>query len=136
MNPIEIQNLSANLIAKFEQLKQANSIKLKLNQQNSNFIKNYNQNNLLIAKQEIPIFIRNLSSKKDQIIKLLNWFKSDYFQWVNNPVCCSCKSTKTILLSTESASIQESYFDVSRTEIYKCSDCFLLTRFPRYKFIC
>ncbi|ODN05849.1 Peptide-N(4)-(N-acetyl-beta-glucosaminyl)asparagine amidase [Orchesella cincta] len=69
------------------------------------------------------------------LLELMDWFKNEFFTWMNSPSCPRCKqSTKGIgsgvPTPTELAS------SASRVEIYTCTSCFSdnreVARFPRY----
>lgn len=68
---------------------------------------------------------------------LMQWFKCDFFTWVNKPRCsntsCGAPPGKMDSVGVAQPSAEER--DVGwagRTEVYKCKECQQLTRFPRY----
>ncbi|XP_004302040.1 PREDICTED: peptide-N(4)-(N-acetyl-beta-glucosaminyl)asparagine amidase [Fragaria vesca subsp. vesca] len=73
-------------------------------------------------------------SKKQQdhafLLQLLFWFKQS-FSWVNQPPCDSC-GQKTVSLGMDAALPPELLHGGSRVEIYRCTSCPTVTRFPRY----
>lgn len=85
------------------------------------------------------------SEQEKQILALLRWFKEDLFTWVNKLPCDFCKvkaggarklieqEENTTLARVESANSSESPGDCSRVEVYQCTRCNNLSRFPRFK---
>ncbi|KAF8953839.1 peptide-N4-(N-acetyl-beta- glucosaminyl)asparagine amidase [Entomortierella lignicola] len=66
------------------------------------------------------------------IRRLLNWFKKDYFTWVNEPPCDSCQA-KTTCTGHVAPTAQERQDGAGVVEVYKCTQsCNATTRFPRY----
>lgn len=78
---------------------------------------------------------------QDRLLKeLLQWFKRDFFTWVNQPKCEAC--------GADTAAASEAYYNANpnagkptpeevagmagRVEIYECKTCKSITRFPRY----
>ena len=64
------------------------------------------------------------------ILSLLTWFKS-FFKWVDAPECERCHGKPSIVGMTQ-ATPQELMFGASRVENYKCNQCNIFVRFPRY----
>lgn len=62
------------------------------------------------------------------------WFKKDFFEWTNKPPCSSCGARGAALrmMSMARPSAEEMAFKASRVEVYQCTECPMLTRFPRY----
>ncbi|XP_043290065.1 peptide-N(4)-(N-acetyl-beta-glucosaminyl)asparagine amidase [Venturia canescens] len=61
------------------------------------------------------------------LVELLDWFKNQFFTWVDSPTCSVCDKGcvyERVELSTDPR--------ISRTEIHKCEDCGLEAKFPRY----
>ncbi len=67
---------------------------------------------------------------------LIAWFKRDFFKWCNKPSCIICNSSKNMSLirndSAKTANEIGPEYLVSRVEVYQCSICQNITRFPRY----
>uniref|UniRef100_A0A7S3QU05 Transglutaminase-like domain-containing protein n=1 Tax=Dunaliella tertiolecta TaxID=3047 RepID=A0A7S3QU05_DUNTE len=63
--------------------------------------------------------------------ELMQWFKRSFFKWVNAPPCAFCGS-KTTGAGVQPPNQEERAFQASRTEIYCCSVCSSITRFPRF----
>ena len=65
--------------------------------------------------------------------ELLNWFKSDFFKWVDKPRCGHCQSVSTMLVNGSSPpTLQESKGLANTVEVYSCEICGGMTRFPRF----
>ncbi|GAX78680.1 hypothetical protein CEUSTIGMA_g6118.t1 [Chlamydomonas eustigma] len=72
-------------------------------------------------------------SEEDLLVqKLLHWFKYEFFKWTDKAACAACGCLDTILQGTEGPSQEEKQHDASRVEVYRCTACSVLTRFPRY----
>ncbi|KAI7875016.1 concanavalin A-like lectin/glucanase [Lichtheimia hyalospora FSU 10163] len=73
------------------------------------------------------------SSLDDQvIIRLLHWFKHDFFTWVNDPPCDYCGSDKTVPQGTAEPNEQDKRYGARIVELYRCTTCNNITRFARY----
>lgn len=64
------------------------------------------------------------------LLQLLFWFKQS-FRWVNEPPCDRC-GNNTVSQGMGAALPSELGFGGSRVEIYRCTFCRTITRFPRY----
>ncbi|ELR18429.1 legume lectins beta domain containing protein [Acanthamoeba castellanii str. Neff] len=64
-------------------------------------------------------------------IELLRWFKADFFSWVDKPSCSFCGAPTNSIGVTES-SPDEARWLANRTEVYACTLCGTVVRFPRY----
>ncbi|XP_054847912.1 LOW QUALITY PROTEIN: peptide-N(4)-(N-acetyl-beta-glucosaminyl)asparagine amidase [Eublepharis macularius] len=65
------------------------------------------------------------------LLELLNWFKCDFFQWVNNLPCSKCEGqteSKGNLIPSD----DDLRWDASRVENHFCNQCQFSNRFPRY----
>jgi len=68
---------------------------------------------------------------------LMRWFKQDFFKWTNRPPCqypdCAAKPPSMTPKGTVAPSAEEREVGLAgRTELYECSECKRITRFPRY----
>lgn len=70
---------------------------------------------------------------QDYVIReLLKWFKHSFFTWVNSPSCESCSGEtqrQGIGQPTDQERIQGG---AGHVEIYNCTQCGKIERFPRY----
>ncbi|XP_069504870.1 peptide-N(4)-(N-acetyl-beta-glucosaminyl)asparagine amidase isoform X2 [Ambystoma mexicanum] len=65
------------------------------------------------------------------LMELLNWFKNEFFQWVNSLPCRQCGGqTQTREGLTPSA--EDLKWGANRVENHYCETCKLSNRFPRY----
>ncbi|XP_044746685.1 peptide-N(4)-(N-acetyl-beta-glucosaminyl)asparagine amidase isoform X2 [Coccinella septempunctata] len=62
------------------------------------------------------------------LVELLNWFKEEFFEWVDSPDCDYCRN-KTVFSHVKN-NPSERY--AKRVEIFKCDVCKRETPFPRY----
>lgn len=65
------------------------------------------------------------------VIKLLAYFKNEFFKWVDALDCPVC-TTRCVLHSTQRANTSELIFLATNVEVYRCPSCGTQTRFPRY----
>jgi len=73
----------------------------------------------------------SVSKEKGLLEELLCWFKNDFFSWVDAPPCDYCGNKATNLSRVEPSNKEERQWKAGRTELYHCSVCRNLTRFPR-----
>ncbi|XP_010546598.1 PREDICTED: peptide-N(4)-(N-acetyl-beta-glucosaminyl)asparagine amidase [Tarenaya hassleriana] len=64
------------------------------------------------------------------LLQLLFWFKKT-FRWVNEPPCDGCGS-KTVGQGMGNPLPSELAYGANRVELYRCTFCSRITRFPRY----
>ncbi|CAM1295100.1 NGLY1 (predicted), partial [Pycnogonum litorale] len=65
------------------------------------------------------------------LLRLLSWFKREFFSWMDSPKCNSC-SGKTVGCGQDTPSSDELHWDAHTIELYRCKTCNAITRFPRY----
>jgi peptide-N4-(N-acetyl-beta-glucosaminyl)asparagine amidase len=78
---------------------------------------------------------------QDRLLKeLLQWFKRDFFTWVNQPKCGACgadtapasQAYHSANPNAQRPTPEEVAGMAGRVEIYECKTCACITRFPRY----
>ncbi|EER08395.1 peptide n-glycanase, putative [Perkinsus marinus ATCC 50983] len=64
--------------------------------------------------------------------ELVQWFKKSFFKWMDKPECdaCGCKNTES--QGTTTPTPDEAKGMASRVEVYRCTVCGSVTRYPRY----
>lgn len=68
-----------------------------------------------------------------QLKALLKWYKEEFFTWCNQPPCKQCGSSGNMVrYGDETPSEEDRENHATRIESYRCLDCMVLTRFPRY----
>ena len=65
------------------------------------------------------------------LLELINWYKSDFFSWVDAPPCDRCNSNCSNIGMVE-PTVDDIRWGASRVEHYRCNACGQLVRFPRY----
>ncbi|TPX33762.1 hypothetical protein SmJEL517_g03456 [Synchytrium microbalum] len=69
---------------------------------------------------------------QEELMKaMLKWYKNDFFKWVNAPECEYCNSA-TQSFGMASPTPEETKWQADRVELYECTVCLKLSRFPRY----
>jgi len=63
---------------------------------------------------------------------LLDWFKNEFFNWFHTPTCDQCNSNEMAFKSNVEPSLEEKKWLAFKVELYECSKCSNLFRFPRY----
>ena len=70
---------------------------------------------------------------RDTALKLVTaWFKNEFFKWTNNPPCASCGNGSTTGVGAVAPTAAEREGQAGHVEVYSCSACSAVTRFPRY----
>ena len=65
------------------------------------------------------------------LLELLDWFKNDFFKWMDKPDCHVC-GKPTTFFNHGTPTPEELSHEAHRIEVYKCQKCGRLERFPRY----
>ncbi|XP_027727944.1 peptide-N(4)-(N-acetyl-beta-glucosaminyl)asparagine amidase isoform X2 [Vombatus ursinus] len=73
----------------------------------------------------------NVNEEDFLLLELLQWFKEEFFQWVNHLPCAQCGG-ETISRGELSPDDDERRWRASRVEEHFCSSCHVSHRFPRY----
>ena len=71
-------------------------------------------------------------SFRDQLLKqLLHWYKHEFFRWTNQPKCTACQSD-TQPIGQAPPTAEERQGRAGIVELYRCTRCSAVVRFPRY----
>ncbi|KAG1139223.1 hypothetical protein G6F38_009988 [Rhizopus arrhizus] len=72
-------------------------------------------------------------SLEDLLVRrLLHWFKNDFFVWVNNAPCDYCSNAQTQSIGLGTPNAEDLKYGAHTIELYQCTTCRQVTRFPRY----
>lgn len=74
----------------------------------------------------------NFSIEDCLLIGLLDWFKNKFFKWVDSPVCTFCQCTEVQRKGTDFPLPEEAKWQTRNVELYTCTLCDTVVRFPRY----
>ena len=67
------------------------------------------------------------------LVELVQWFKKDFFSWTDKPRCSACQAKSTESVSAAAPpTVQEARGLAKTVELYSCSACGSMTRFPRF----
>lgn len=71
---------------------------------------------------------------QDRLVKeLLRYFKHNFFTWCDKPICINCKTSETqVFQCNVTSNDDEAKYECRSVELYYCTECKSLTRFPRY----
>lgn len=87
----------------------------------------------IVAMSVVPPEIHKINNQVEQLNALLKWFKNDFFTWTNRPNCLRCGTNNNLQeLGHVHPNNEDREYGASRVEGYKCLDCRIITRFPRY----
>jgi len=87
----------------------------------------------IVALSVVPPEVHEMANQVEQINALLKWFKHDFFTWTNQPKCQRCGADNNMeSLGHVEPTADDREHGASRVEGYKCRDCQVVTRFPRY----
>lgn len=67
-----------------------------------------------------------------KIRMLLEWFKGEFFSWVDKLACENCSANETEPIGYVQPLIDDLRWGASRVEAFKCRRCSSISRFPRY----
>ncbi|XP_043823945.1 peptide-N(4)-(N-acetyl-beta-glucosaminyl)asparagine amidase [Dromiciops gliroides] len=73
----------------------------------------------------------NIKEEDFLLLELLQWFKGEFFQWVNHLPCAKC-SGETVPRGDLPPDDDERRWGANRVEEHFCSSCHVSNRFPRY----
>jgi len=69
------------------------------------------------------------------LLEIMNWFKTEFFKWIDSPNCPYCNNS-CHLIGSGVPTVQESLKGGNRVELFTCKKCFQdnreVARFPRY----
>ena len=87
-----------------------------------------------ITSQAASTVDDNVSEQECLLLELLHWFKADFFRWCDKPECDFCHSPPAQMNNAGMAypSDEERVWRAGSVEVYSCSLCGSITRFPRY----
>ncbi|KAK5649091.1 hypothetical protein RI129_003983 [Pyrocoelia pectoralis] len=63
------------------------------------------------------------------LLELLDWFKNDFFTWIDSPKCRYCNSKTYFEKMSDDPNL---LIHTNRVEMHRCTKCQNLTPFPRY----
>ncbi|XP_066530693.1 peptide-N(4)-(N-acetyl-beta-glucosaminyl)asparagine amidase isoform X2 [Hoplias malabaricus] len=73
----------------------------------------------------------SLTEEDMVVLELLQWFKGEFFSWVDSLPCIQCGG-KTQSSGSLSPSTEDLRWDAGKVENHYCNICQVSTRFPRY----
>ncbi|ETW07979.1 hypothetical protein H310_02366 [Aphanomyces invadans] len=109
----------------FEQ--QEAQLKQMLAGQLQNMLKYERQDYQASALATIPLALLH-----DLLRQLIRWFKHEFFSWMNSPACQVCGAGTQNVRQDGPVTPEEIAGGAGRVEVYQCTSCRALTRFPRY----
>lgn len=76
--------------------------------------------------------INNFGVDDCLLIGLLDWYKKSFFKWVDNPACTFCQCVEVQRKGTDIPLPEEARWLTQNVELYSCTLCDTVIRFPRY----
>ena len=70
-----------------------------------------------------------------KLLKLMVWFKKDFFKYAGIPKCKSCNTSDHMLVNqaTSQQELEKNQWEASKAEIYACKVCCHVTKLTRFK---
>lgn len=68
------------------------------------------------------------------LLELLNWFKNDFFHWVNSLPCSRCGGQTEQKSDKLTPTDDDLRWNASRVENHYCNQCQFCNRFPRWAY--
>ena len=80
----------------------------------------------------VPFDLLDGLEDEARLKELTRWFNKDFFKWAKDIPCHNCKSPTQPMGATNKVTIEEAENLAGNVELYKCTSCGAMTRFPRY----
>lgn len=139
------EGVNSDETARFQNILRANAYAREIFQ-NSKRLCNVYENPMwhtaVLDKLDLDLIYKNVEKMPkenedqytDNLVKeLLRFFKQDFFKWCDKPDCERCKNNANQnFIGAQQPTAEETRFQSGGVEVYKCSVCQNVTRFPRY----
>ncbi|ANZ73263.1 BA75_01814T0 [Komagataella pastoris] len=92
-------------------------------------------NTLYKSQQEDESKKDSLDETDFTVVALLDWFKNDFFKWINKPPCPICRSedeSRIRMVGSARPTTEELSHGAGVVEVFNCDHCNSTIRFPRY----